>query len=59
MYRGSGVKKFYKDYEGEISGFAEEICRKIENNLFAKWKNGEMSIIEIHKYITVLIQNSK
>lgn len=57
MYRGSGVKKFYKDYEGELSGFAEEICRKIENNLFAKWKNGEMSIIEVHKYITVLIAN--
>lgn len=55
MYRGSGVKKFYKDYEGEISGFAEEICRKIENNLFSKWKNGEMSIIEVHKYIAVLI----
>lgn len=55
MYRGSGVKKFYKDYESEISGFAEEICRKIENNLFSKWKNGEMSIMEVHKYIAVLI----
>ena len=55
MYRGSGVKKFYSDYEGELAGFAEEICRKIENNLVAKWKNGEMSIIEIRKYITVLI----
>ena len=57
MYRGSGVKKFCKDYEGEIPGFAEEICRKIENNLFSKWKNGEMSIIEVHKYISVLIGN--
>ena len=56
MYRGAGVKKFYKDYEGELSGFAEEICRKIENNLFSKWRNGEMSIIEVHKYISVLIQ---
>ena len=55
MYRGCGVKKFYKDYEGEISGFAEEITRRIENNLFAKWKNGQMSIIEVHKYISVLI----
>ena len=56
MYRGSGVKKFYKDYESELSGFAEEICRKIENNLFSKWRNGEMSIIEVHKYISILIQ---
>lgn len=55
MYRGCGVKKFYFDYESQIPGFAEEICRRIENNLFAKWKNGEMSIIEVHKYISVLI----
>lgn len=57
MYRGSGVKKFYKDYESELSGFAEEICRKIENNLFAKWRNGTMSIIEVHKYVAMLIAN--
>ena len=57
MYRGSGVKKFYKDYESELSGFAEEICRKVENNLFSKWRNGQMSIIEVHKYVSVLIQN--
>ena len=57
MYRGSGVKKFYKDYESELSGFAEEICRKIENNLFGKWRNGQISIIEVHKYISMLILN--
>ncbi len=57
MWRGCGVKKFYQDYKNEISGFAEEICRKIENNLFNSWKNGDMSIIEIHKYISVLIAN--
>lgn len=55
MYRGCGVKKFYFDYETQIPGFAEEICRHIENNLFANWKNGNMSIIEVHKYIAVLI----
>lgn len=57
MYRGSGVKKFYSDYEGELAGFAEEICRRIENNLVAKWKDGKMSIIEIRKYVAVLITN--
>lgn len=55
MYRGSGVNKFYQTYEDEIPGFAEEITRKIENNLFAEWKNGKMSIIEVHKYLNVLI----
>lgn len=55
MYRGCGVKKFYQDYTGELAGFAEEITRHIENRLFAKWKNGEMSIIEVHKYVSTLI----
>ena len=55
MYRGCGVKEFYQNYESQISGFAEEICRRIENNLFASWKVGNMSIIEVHKYIHVLI----
>ncbi len=55
MYRGCGVKKFYFDYESQIPGFAEEICRRIENNLFAQWKNGTMSMLEIHKYLTVLL----
>lgn len=54
MYRGCGVKKFYFDYETQIPGFAEEICRRIENNLFTNWKNGNMSIIEVHKYISTL-----
>lgn len=51
MYRGKGVKAFYQEYESEIPGFAEEICRRIENNLFTNWKNGTMSILEVHKYI--------
>ena len=54
MYRGCGVKKFYANYESQLAGFAEEICRKVENNLFAKWRTGELSIIEVHKYIRVL-----
>ena len=54
MYRGCGVKKFYVNYESQLMGFAEEICRRIENNLFSRWKLGEMSVIEVHKYIKVL-----
>ena len=54
MYRGCGVKKFYANYESQLAGFAEEICRRVENNLFGRWKLGELSIIEVHKYIKVL-----
>ena len=57
MWRGSGVKKFYSDYASELAGFAEEICRRVENNLLAKWKGGKMSIMEIRKYINVLINS--
>lgn len=57
-YRGCGVKKFYYDQETQIPGYAEEIVRKIENGLFAKWKNGTMSVIEVHKYLTILIAKS-
>lgn len=57
-YRGYGVKKFYYDQETQISGYAEEIVRRIENGLFAKWKTGTMSVIEVHKYLTVLIAKS-
>lgn len=55
MYRGKGVKKFYQDYESEIPGFAEEITRRIENNLFGRWKNGKISILEVHKYLSLLV----
>ena len=55
MYRGVGVKKFYFDSESQLTGYAEEIVRRIENNLFNNWKNGSMSIIEVHKYLNVLI----
>lgn len=57
-YRGCGVKKFYYDQETQIAGYAEEIVRKIENSLFAKWKNGTMSVIEVHKYLNTLIAKS-
>lgn len=57
MYRGKGVKTFYSEYESEIPGFAEEICRRIENNLFGRWKDGTMSILEVHKYLGLLIDN--
>lgn len=55
MYRDCGVKKFYQDYAGSLADFAEEIAQHIENRLFAKWKNGEMSMLEVHKYVSTLV----
>lgn len=57
MYRGVGVNKFYQDYQDQIGGFAEEIVRQIENNLFSDWRNGKKSMLEIHKYVNTLIAN--
>ncbi len=61
-WRQKGVSEFYRMYEDSINGFAEEIVRKIENNLFTKWKNGPVdskddttSILAINKYLKILI----
>lgn len=58
MYRGTGVKKFYSDNESQLLGYAEEIIRRIENNLFNNWKNGTLSVLEVYKYINMLIIDS-
>lgn len=54
-YRGGGVKKFYKDYTKDIKGYASFIRKNMERILFNDWINGNRSIIEIIKYLTILI----
>lgn len=54
-YRDCGVKKFYEDYAGSLADFAEEIAQHIENRLFYQWENGEKSMLEVHKYVSTLV----
>lgn len=54
-YRGQGVNEFYKTQRGEKRGYATYIRRHIEEKLFNEWHNGTKSILEIEKYVSLLI----
>ena len=54
-YRGQGVMEFYKTQQGERKGYASHIRRHIETKLFNEWHNGTKSILEIEKYVNLLI----
>lgn len=49
QFRKVGVVEFYKGKERVIPEMANEIRRTIEHELFAKWKDGELSIAELMK----------
>lgn len=54
-YRGHGVKEFYKIQQGEKNGYAAHIRRHIEKILFDDWHSGTRSILEVEKYVSLLI----
>jgi len=54
-YRGQGVNEFYKTQRGEKKGYASYIRRHIEEKLFNEWHNGTKSILEVEKYVSLLI----
>lgn len=57
-YRGGGVKKFYRDYTRDIRGYASFIRKNAERMLFNDWINGNRSIIEVIKYLSLLIEHT-
>ncbi|MDR1454415.1 MAG: tubulin-like doman-containing protein [Tannerella sp.] len=56
-YRGQGVKDFYKVQRGEKKAYAACIRRHIEEKLFNEWHSGSKSILEVEKYIALLIED--
>lgn len=56
QFRGVGVAEYYKGKERAISDIAKEIRRTIEHELFAKWKVGDISIVELQKISKLLIE---
>lgn len=54
-YRGLGVKEFYRIQQGEKNGYAAHIRRHIEKMLFDDWQSGSRSILEVEKYVSLLI----
>lgn len=55
-FREEGVEKFFAGKEKVIPEIAREIRRKIERELFEKWKLGDVSIIELQKVSKLLIE---
>ncbi len=55
-FRGVGVKEFYHGKERAIPDISKEIRRTIEHELFAKWKIGDISIIELQKVSKLLLE---
>lgn len=55
-FRGVGVKDFYKSKERAIPEISKEIRRTIEHELFAKWKTGDISIVELQKVSKLLLE---
>ncbi|MDR0507909.1 MAG: tubulin-like doman-containing protein [Dysgonamonadaceae bacterium] len=54
-YRGQGVVEFYKLQRSEKKGYAAHIRRHIENKLFEEWHSGVKSILEVEKFVNLLI----
>lgn len=58
-YRTHGVVKFYEVQAQERLGYAKHIRRHIEKLLFDEWAAGTKSVIEIDKYLSLLITDSE
>ena len=58
-FRGVGVKKFFETQRSEARGYASYLRRHIEGILFNEWLSGEKSLLEVEKYVQLLIDNSQ
>lgn len=56
-YRGQGVREFYRIQRSEKNAYAAYIRRHIEEKLFNEWQSGVKSILEIEKYVAILIED--
>lgn len=56
-FRNQGVKAFYTNQQKELKAYAKFIRRHIENKLFTEWSTGLKSMLEIEKYLTILMQD--
>lgn len=54
-FRSHGVKKFYDIQRGERMAYAKHIRRHIEALLFSEWSSGQKSILEVEKYVRLLM----
>ena len=55
-FREEGVEAFYTGKEKAIPEIAREVRRKVEHELFNKWKIGDVSIVELQKVSKLLLE---
>ncbi len=55
-FREEGVEAFYAGKEKAIPEIAREVRRKVEHELFNKWKIGDVSIVELQKVSKLLLE---
>ncbi len=56
-YRGVGVRNFYKSKLKAKKDHVREIRRRVEDDLFADWKNGVRSITETSRVLAALFES--
>lgn len=54
-FRDEGVETFFRDKDRAIPDMAKEVRRKVETELFEKWRGGDLSIEELKKVSELLI----
>ncbi len=55
-FRDGGVEKFFEDKRKAMPDMAREIRNRIEKEFFVRWKEGELSIIELQKISKLLLE---
>lgn len=56
QFRGVGVEAYYQGKAKAITDMVNEIRHGIENELFERWKDGDISIVELLKVSKLLIE---
>lgn len=56
LFRDEGVVAYFSGKERVIPEMAKELRRNVESELFDKWKNGDISITELKKISSLLIE---
>lgn len=55
-FRGNGVETFYKIKAKSAKEIAKEIRRTVEHELFAEWRNGDLSMTDLVKIVSILAE---
>ena len=55
-FREDGVETFFASKEKALIEIAKEVRHKVENELYEKWKVGDVSIVELQKVSKLLLE---